>query len=97
LAGRRRAAGTPSGPSCQAAELEAVGRPRLTARRKGLAWDCPAGPLEGRQRDRARKSTVSAYGGNTPPQTYVFIDGFNLYYGAVKGTLYTWLDIHLLC
>jgi hypothetical protein len=26
--------------------------------------------------------------------TFVYIDGFNLYYGAVKGTPYKWLDIH---
>jgi uncharacterized LabA/DUF88 family protein len=29
--------------------------------------------------------------------TFVYIDGFNLYYGAVKGTPYKWLDIHRLC
>jgi uncharacterized LabA/DUF88 family protein len=27
----------------------------------------------------------------------VYIDGFNLYYGAVKGTPYKWLDIGALC
>ncbi len=26
-------------------------------------------------------------------KTYVYVDGFNLYYGAVKGTPYKWLDI----
>ena len=25
--------------------------------------------------------------------TYVYVDGFNLYYGAVKGTLHKWLNI----
>jgi uncharacterized LabA/DUF88 family protein len=30
-------------------------------------------------------------------KTYVYIDGFNLYYGAVKGTPYKWLDIKKLC
>ena len=25
-------------------------------------------------------------------KTYVYVDGFNLYYGAVKGTPYRWLD-----
>ena len=29
---------------------------------------------------------------NTIP-SYVYVDGFNLYYGAVKGTKYKWLDI----
>lgn len=30
-------------------------------------------------------------------KTYVYVDGFNLYYGAVKGTPYKWLDIKRLC
>lgn len=29
--------------------------------------------------------------------TIVYIDGFNLYYGAVKGTPYKWLDLQALC
>lgn len=28
---------------------------------------------------------------------YVYVDGFNLYYGAVKGTPYKWLDLGSLC
>ena len=30
-------------------------------------------------------------------RTYVYIDGFNLYYGCVKGTPYKWLNIVELC
>ncbi len=30
------------------------------------------------------------------PKTAVYIDGFNLYYGCVKGTPYKWLDINRL-
>lgn len=30
-------------------------------------------------------------------KTYVYIDGFNLYYGAVKGTHYRWLNIAEMC
>lgn len=30
-------------------------------------------------------------------KTYVYVDGFNLYYGAVKGTPYKWLNINDLC
>lgn len=30
-------------------------------------------------------------------KTYVYIDGFNFYYGAVKGTSYKWLDFRALC
>ncbi|HLA82533.1 MAG TPA: NYN domain-containing protein [Thermoleophilia bacterium] len=32
-----------------------------------------------------------------PPKTYVYVDGFNLYYGAVKDTPYKWLNIRRLC
>ena len=31
------------------------------------------------------------------PRTNVYIDGFNLYYGAVKGTPYRWLNLAALC
>jgi uncharacterized LabA/DUF88 family protein len=30
-------------------------------------------------------------------RTRVYIDGFNLYYGCVKGTPHKWLDVHALC
>lgn len=30
-------------------------------------------------------------------KAYVYVDGFNLYYGAVKGTPYRWLNIATLC
>lgn len=29
--------------------------------------------------------------------TYVYIDGFNLYYRAVRNTPYKWLDLKALC
>ena len=29
--------------------------------------------------------------------TIVYIDGFNLYYGALKGSPYKWLDLEALC
>lgn len=29
--------------------------------------------------------------------TIVYVDGFNFYYGAVKGTPYKWLDLEALC
>jgi len=31
------------------------------------------------------------------PKTYVYIDGFNLYYGALRGTPFRWLDLGKLC
>lgn len=30
-------------------------------------------------------------------RTNVYIDGFNLYYGCLKGTPYRWLDVEALC
>ena len=32
-----------------------------------------------------------------PPRTNVYVDGFNLYYGAVRKTPYKWLDIRRMC
>jgi hypothetical protein len=30
-------------------------------------------------------------------KVYVYVDGFNLYYGALKSTPYRWLNISALC
>ena len=30
-------------------------------------------------------------------KTMVYVDGFNLYYRALKGTRYKWLDLQALC
>ena len=30
-------------------------------------------------------------------RTFVYVDGFNLYYGALKGTPWKWLDLPALC
>ncbi len=35
--------------------------------------------------------------GSQATRTIVYVDGFNLYYGAVKGTPYKWLDLEALC
>jgi len=32
-----------------------------------------------------------------PARTWIYIDGFNLYYGAVKGTPYKWLNLRRMC
>jgi hypothetical protein len=29
-------------------------------------------------------------------RAYVYVDGFNLYYGALKGTKFKWLDLKKL-
>lgn len=31
------------------------------------------------------------------PRTHVYVDGFNLYYRALRGTPYRWLDLSALC
>jgi hypothetical protein len=31
------------------------------------------------------------------PKTYVYVDGFNLFYGALRRTPYRWLDLAKLC
>jgi uncharacterized LabA/DUF88 family protein len=31
------------------------------------------------------------------PRTYVYIDGFNFYYGCIKGTAFRWLNIAQMC
>ena len=31
------------------------------------------------------------------PKTYVYIDAFNLYFGALKGTPHRWLDLKKMC
>ncbi|MCQ3808557.1 MAG: NYN domain-containing protein [Acidimicrobiia bacterium] len=42
--------------------------------------------------------TVSTEGAETTRgQTIVYVDGFNLYYGAVKNTRYKWLDLEAMC
>jgi uncharacterized LabA/DUF88 family protein len=33
----------------------------------------------------------------TKLRTYVYIDGFNFYYGCLKGTAFRWLDIAQMC
>ncbi len=34
---------------------------------------------------------------NDKLRTTVYVDAFNLYYGAIKGTPYKWLDLHKMC
>ncbi|HEV2239346.1 MAG TPA: hypothetical protein VGR57_22005, partial [Ktedonobacterales bacterium] len=34
---------------------------------------------------------------HTFPRTIVYIDGFNLYYRRLKGTVYRWLNIEEMC
>lgn len=34
---------------------------------------------------------------STAPRTSIYVDAFNLYYGALKGTNYKWLNIQTMC
>jgi hypothetical protein len=47
---------------------------------------------------RPKPSAVKpGHSGQKPPRVIVYVDGFNLYYGALKGTPYKWLDLGSLC
>ena len=48
-----------------------------------------------RRRARNRRKAVSAFWG-AALKTYVYVDGFNLYYRALKRTPYRWLDLNSL-
>jgi NYN domain len=45
---------------------------------------------------RGRRKAASAFLG-CRIRAYVYIDGFNFYYGAVRGTPYKWLDFNRMC
>jgi hypothetical protein len=45
---------------------------------------------------RSPKGDLSFFWAN-PVKTNVYVDGFNLYYGCIKGTAYRWLDLAKLC
>jgi uncharacterized LabA/DUF88 family protein len=45
-------------------------------------------------RGRPERGGLSAF--YPPLKTYVYVDGFNLYYGAVRGTPFKWLDLNRL-
>jgi hypothetical protein len=42
-------------------------------------------------------STPSAAPAMAAPRTNVYVDGFNLYYGAAKNTPFKWVDLSALC
>lgn len=43
------------------------------------------------------KMLALAFSEGVKMNTYVYVDAFNLYYGALKGTPYKWLDLQALC
>jgi hypothetical protein len=49
---------------------------------------------------RARMSNLvrsPAPATSSSPRTFVYIDGFNLYFGALRGTTFRWLDLDAFC
>ena len=46
---------------------------------------------------RGSSASNSAHSRQPGNRTIVYVDGFNLYYGALKGTPYRWLDLGALC
>jgi len=47
---------------------------------------------------RPPQGGFSVFGGiAAAPKTYVYVDGFNLFYGALRRTPYRWLDLAKLC
>jgi len=54
----------------------------------------PPYPLGGRARSRSQAAASAFY---ITMKTIVYVDGFNLYYGALKGTAFKWLNLDQLC
>ena len=48
-------------------------------------------------RGRGRSAAASAFSVRLAVKTHVYVDGFNLYYGALRGTGFKWLDIAEMC
>jgi hypothetical protein len=46
---------------------------------------------------RPPQGGFSVFGGTAASKTYVYVDGFNLFYGALRRTPYRWLDLAKLC
>jgi len=48
-------------------------------------------------RGRGQSAAASAFSACLAVKTHVYVDGFNLYYGALRGTGFKWLDIAEMC
>jgi hypothetical protein len=60
-----------------------------------IYWTYPPGRLGGRARSRLRAAFACLEA--VIRKTSVYIDGFNLYYGAIRGTAFRWLNLRRLC
>ena len=62
---------------------------------------CPCGDRVQRPAERLASAFCGWWEGGMPSggrrRTYVYVDGFNLFYGALKGTPHKWLDLPALC
>ena len=54
----------------------------------------PATPLAASTAGRGASSEALAFG--SPMRTTIYVDGFNLYYGALRRSPYKWLDLRTL-
>ena len=54
-------------------------------------------PPQSSERGREPPQGGFAFSWSLGIRTNIYVDGFNLYYGAVKGTPYRWLDVAKLC
>ena len=64
------------------------------------SWSCyhaGSSPLNLRSEGASRRKAALLFLGGPVIRSNVYVDGFNLYYGAVKNTPYKWLDISELC
>ena len=62
---------------------------RVVGRRMGAELT----PLALSSAGRGASSEALAFFGPTTMRTYVYVDGFNLYYGALKDTAWKWIDL----
>jgi uncharacterized LabA/DUF88 family protein len=63
-------------------------KPVAGSRRPEAGGGPSTSPLRGSAQEREAGGRKKAW---------IYIDGFNLYYGAVKGTPYRWLDVRKMC
>lgn len=66
-------------------------RPRQQEAGSGPSTSALSGSAQ--EREAGGRKPVAGSG----KRAWIYIDGFNLYYGAVKGTPYRWLDVRKMC
>lgn len=74
--------------------VASVSRCEAAARRLLL---CYPQVIHNPQREPARSKRYDDNGMSQKPRTYIYIDGFNFYYGCIKRTPFRWLNIAQMC